>query len=149
MGGALARTTKRLGERLVEAGIKPTPQRLRVLEELAREPDDATAQTLHRRLADRGERVGLATVYRSLNALAEAGLVDPIPHNAHETCYRVCSDEHHHHLVCSHCHRVVELTDCNLEGWLRKAAAAEDFVTTAHRLEVVGICARCRGSRSR
>lgn len=137
-------STEGLTARLADAGIRPTRQRLRVLEELAREADDATAQALHRRLVDRGERIGLATVYRALGAFAEAGLIDELPHSQTEACYRLCSAGHHHHLVCSGCHRVVELTDCRLEDWLSRAAAAEGFVPTSHRLEVVGLCGRCR-----
>jgi Fur family ferric uptake transcriptional regulator len=142
-GGTTA--TEDLSARLTGVGIRPTRQRLRVLEALARESDDATAQALHRRLVDGGERIGLATVYRALGIFAEAGVIDELPHSQTEACYRLCSAGHHHHLVCSGCHRVVELTDCRLEDWLRHAAAAEGFVPTSHRLEVVGLCARCRG----
>ena len=134
-----------LRERLAGADIKPTRQRLRVLEELAHERDDATAQTLHHRLVEGGERIGLATVYRALSAFAGAGVIDELPHRAGETCYRLCGEGHHHHLVCSRCHHVAELGDCRLDDWLARAAAAEGFVPTDHRLEVTGLCARCRG----
>jgi len=135
----------RLRERLARAGVQTTSQRLRVLEELAREPDDATAQTIHRRLVDAGERIGLATVYRALHAFADAGVVDELPHRADETCYRLCGEGHHHHLVCTRCHRVVELSGCGVDRWLERAAAAEGFVAVEHRLEATGLCARCRG----
>jgi Fur family ferric uptake transcriptional regulator len=137
-------TGEQLGGRLTKAGIRPTRQRLRVLEELAREADDATAQQLHQRLVTAGERIGLATIYRALGAFADAGVIDALPHDASETCYRLCSEGHHHHLVCSRCHHVVELTDCRLDPWLERAARAEDFVATGHRLEVTGLCAKCR-----
>ena len=64
----------RVFERLADAGLRVTKQRVRVLEELAREPHDVTAQELHRRLRDDGERIGLATVYRTRRAFVEAGL---------------------------------------------------------------------------
>jgi Fur family transcriptional regulator, ferric uptake regulator len=134
----------RLFERLADAGLRVTKQRVRVLEELAREPHDVTAQELHRRLRDDGERIGLATVYRTLGALAEHGIVDTLSHNPLEACYRLCGEGHHHHLVCSECHRVVELAECGLEEWLDAAAASADFVATAHRVEVVGVCGSCR-----
>jgi Fur family transcriptional regulator, ferric uptake regulator len=133
-----------LRERLAATGLRPTRQRLRVLEELAREPHDATAQQLFGRLRGGGERIGLATVYRTLRVLAEHGVVDVLAHNAEESCYRLCSDEHHHHLVCTGCHRVVELADCDLDEWLDRMAAAVGFVTTAHQVEVAGLCADCR-----
>jgi Fur family transcriptional regulator, ferric uptake regulator len=125
------------------AGLRPTRGRVAVLDELSREADDATAQAIHRRLAVRPKPVGLATVYRALHDLAAAGVIDALPHGA-ETCYRLCGAGHHHHLVCSECHRVVELTDCRLGGWLARASAAEGFLVTDHTLEAVGLCASCR-----
>jgi Fur family transcriptional regulator, ferric uptake regulator len=136
----------RLLQRLADADLRVTRQRLRVLEELAREPHDVTAQELHRRLREQGERIGLATVYRTLGALAEAGIVDTLSHSPLEACYRLCGEGHHHHLVCSECHRVVELEECGLDDWLTAAAAREDFVATAHRVEVVGLCGSCRAA---
>jgi Fur family ferric uptake transcriptional regulator len=131
-------------ERLRRHGVRPTAQRVRVLAELLREPDDATARELHGRLRGRGLRVGLATVYRTLGLLAGQGLVDTLAHRHGERCYRLCGAEHHHHLVCSGCHRVVELGGCELEPWLDRAAAAHGFVPTEHRLEVTGLCGACR-----
>jgi len=135
---------KGLDGQLRAAGIRPTRGRVAVLEELSREPDDATAQAIHRRLTAGRKRVGLATVYRALGDLSEAGVVDALSHRGAETCYRFCGAGHHHHLVCSECHRVIELTDCRLAGWLRRAGAAEGFVVTDHTLEAVGVCASCR-----
>ena len=129
---------------LREAGIRPTPGRVTVLAELARERDDVTAQELHGRLRRRGERLGLATVYRALATLARAGLVDTLSHHPGELCYRVCGDEHHHHLVCSRCHRVVELGGCRVDRWIGQVSAQHGFVPTGHRLEVAGLCAGCR-----
>ena len=133
-----------LEQRIAATGLRVTRQRVRVLDELAREPHDLTAQDLYRRLRDDGEKIGLATVYRTLGSLVEHGVVDTLAHSRGETCYRLCSDAHHHHLVCSECHRVVELGECGIEGWLAEAAAREDFVPTGHRIEIVGVCAACR-----
>src|SRR5438874_2661999 len=134
----------RLFERLADAGLRVTKQRVRVLEELAREPHDVTAQELYRRLREGSERIGLATVYRTLGVLAEHGIVDTLSHSPLEACYRLCGEGHHHHLVCSECHRVVELEECGLDEWLAAAVARADFVATEHRVEVVGLCGACR-----
>jgi Fur family ferric uptake transcriptional regulator len=129
---------------LVENGIRPTRQRLLVLEALAAEPNDATAQEIHARLRDRGEHVGLATVYRTLSALSEYGVVDALMHRPGETCYRLCeTHDHHHHLVCTECHRVVELGDCELEPWLAQLGTEHRFTVTGHSVEVAGLCATC------
>ena len=132
-------------ERLLERyGVRPTPQRVAVLGVLIEEPDDVTAQELHRRLRNGGGRIGLATVYRTLALLRDEGVVDVLSHHPGELCYRVCPDQHHHHLVCTGCHRVVELVGCDLEPNLQQVAAAHGFVATGHRLEVNGLCPDCR-----
>ena len=127
-------------------GVRPTRQRLVVLTELMREQNDVTAQGLHERLRARGERLGLATVYRTLGLLADEGLVDALSHHPGELCYRVCGQGHHHHLVCSNCHQVVELEECELDPWLERISEAHGFATTGHRLEVSGLCGDCRAA---
>lgn len=124
-------------------GLRATPQRVRVLEELLREPNDVTAQQLYDRLRRRRRRIGLATVYRTLDALAEAGVIEPLAHFRDVRCYRVCREGHHHHLVCTECHSIAELRDCELEQPLAQAAAAHGFRATGHQLEVTGVCASC------
>lgn len=125
-------------------GVRPTRQRVVVLTELMAEQNDATAQQLHERLRARGERLGLATVYRTLGLLADEGVVDVLSHRPGELCYRRCAEGHHHHLVCSECHRVVELDECELGPWLDRVSSEHGFVATGHRLEVAGLCAACR-----
>ena len=81
---------------LADNGIRSTGQRLRVLEVLAAEPADATAQEIHARLREQGERVGLATVYRTVALLSESGVIDALAHRPGEMCYRLCAEGHHH-----------------------------------------------------
>src|SRR5581483_4993231 len=115
-----------------------------VLGELARERDDATAQELWSRLRERDSRTGLATVYRTLALLSGAGVIDAFSHRAGEQCYRLCGEGHHHHLVCEHCHRVVEVEECDLGKWLDGVAQEHGFVATGHQVEITGLCADCR-----
>jgi Fur family ferric uptake transcriptional regulator len=131
--------------RLRAHGLRATPQRVSVLDELLNEPNDVTAQQLYDRLRQRGNRIGMATVYRTLDALADARIIEPLAHFRDALCYRVCREGHHHHLVCSECHSIVELRDCDLEEPLATAAAAHGFVATSHHLEVTGVCAACAG----
>jgi Fur family transcriptional regulator, ferric uptake regulator len=137
-----------LAELLVQKGVRPTRQRLRVLEELAGERDDATAQILWRRLCAADERIGLATVYRTLALLHEHGVVDSLSHHGTERCYRLCAAGHHHHLYCERCHRVVEIDECTLEGWVAEVAGRHGFVASEHRVEINGLCTDCRSARS-
>ena len=128
---------------LAGLGLRATPQRVAVLEVLSHEPDGATAQEIHDRLRAQGERVGLATVYRTLAALTEGGALDALAHRPGEACYRLCGRGHHHHLVCERCNRVVELGECDLEPWLARLGGAHGFQVTRHSVEVAGICADC------
>ncbi|HTZ04150.1 MAG TPA: transcriptional repressor [Gaiellaceae bacterium] len=141
-----ATTTPDLAELLTRKGVRPTRQRLEILGELAHEQDDVTAQALWSRLRQRkGSSVGLATVYRTLALLHDRGVIDSLSHHGTEHCYRLCTDTHHHHLLCSSCHRVVEVDECGLGDWLADVSKRHGFVATDHRVEIVGLCAGCRG----
>ena len=140
------RLERRAAETLRALGARPTRQRVTVLTELMGEKNDLTAQDLHQRLRSRGSRLGLATVYRTLGLLSGEGAIDALSHRPGEVCYRWCGEDHHHHLVCSHCHSVVEVGDCELTPWLDRVAADHGFVATAHHLEVAGLCAGCRAA---
>jgi Fur family ferric uptake transcriptional regulator len=129
---------------LTENGVRATPQRVIVVEELAREENDVTAAQIYERLRRRGTSIGLATVYRTLALLHQRGVVDTLTHHAGELCYRLCGGYHHHHLVCTSCHRVVELRDCDLDPWLKRSAGKHGFTATGHEVEIVGLCADCR-----
>jgi Fur family transcriptional regulator, ferric uptake regulator len=130
--------------RLRNAGVRPTRPRLLVLETLATEPHDATAQEIHARLRESRNQIGLATVYRTLAVLKTSGVVDELSHHPGERCYRLCAPGHHHHLVCERCHRVEELKGCELDAWIARASSAHGFQPASHTVEVVGLCADCR-----
>jgi Fur family ferric uptake transcriptional regulator len=114
-----------------------------VLAELTSSSDFRSAQEIHDALRKRGDKVGLATVYRSLQALVDAGDVDVLTH-AGETVYRRCDDRrHHHHLMCRHCGRTVEITGPAVERWATAVAEQHAFQDVDHTLELVGTCADC------
>jgi len=111
----VSETRRDLSELLERHEVRATRRRLEVLEELAQERDDVTAQQLWSRLRERDSSTGLATVYRTLALLSDKGVVDVLSHHGGEQCYRLCGDEHHHHLLCQRCHRVVEIQECGLD----------------------------------
>ena len=102
-----------------------------------------SAQDLHARLRARGDSVGLATVYRALQALAEDGDVDVLRTGEGEAVYRRCSTGHHHHLVCRRCGSTVEVEGPAVESWARKTGAEHGFTAVEHVVEVFGVCASC------
>lgn len=138
-------TKQDLADLLRRHDVQVTRQRLEVLQELAVEPNDATAQTLWKRLRARdGSTVGLATVYRTLSLLSAKGVVDTLAHHEGELCYRLCGETHHHHLVCSSCHRVVEIDEQGLSDWLERVFEKHDFAALEHTVELTGLCPDCR-----
>ncbi len=140
-------STPELERLLRERDVRPTRQRVAVLGELAKEPNDTTASALWRRMRARStQTIGLATVYRTLGLLHERGVIDSLSHHTGERCFRLCTDSHHHHLVCQRCHRVVELDECGLGGWVDEAAGRHGFTPTEHQVEITGLCAECRGN---
>lgn len=103
-----------------------------------------TAQELHEDLRRSGETVGLTTVYRELQSLADAGEIDALANTSGETIYRRCSSEHHHHhLVCKSCGRSEEVQSNEVEEWARRAAAAHGFSSVDHVVELYGLCDSC------
>lgn len=104
-----------------------------------------SSQEIHDDLRQRGESVGLATVYRTLQALADSGDVDVIVRDG-ETAYRQCSPSHHHHLVCRVCQSTVELEAPDVERWAARVAAEHGFTEVSHTVEVYGVCPTCAAS---
>jgi Fur family transcriptional regulator, ferric uptake regulator len=122
---------------------RQTRQRTAVLALLDELDGFRTAQDLHALLRERGDAVGLATVYRALQALVDDGLVDVLRSEDGEAAYRRCSPVHHHHLVCRSCGRTVEVADPPVERWAAKVAAEHGFADVQHQLEVFGTCSAC------
>lgn len=104
-----------------------------------------SAQQLHSLITAGGEAIGLATVYRCLQALEQAGEVDAIVGADGETRYRRCSGEHHHHLVCRRCGRTVEVQTEAVEQWVSDLARNHGFTEVDHSFELVGLCTSCAG----
>ena len=126
-----------------QGGRRPTRQRRAVAAVLAEVDDFRSAQEIHGLLADRGEQVGLATVYRALAALTDAGEIDALRTESGESLYRRCSDSHHHHLVCRSCGTTIEVEGPTVEKWTRSVADAHGFREVSHTLEIFGTCPRC------
>jgi len=124
--------------------IRPTRQRQVVADALDQLEQFRSAQDIHTLLSERGETVGLATVYRTLQLLAESELIDVVRSDGGEALYRRCSSGHHHHLVCRACGRTIEIEGPAVERWADAEAAKHDFSDVSHVLEIFGTCGSCR-----
>ena len=129
---------------MTETVRRPTRQRAAVEALLVEIDDFMSAQNLHARLRAEGQTVGLATVYRTLQAMATDGDVDMLRTADGEAVYRRCSTvHHHHHLVCRSCGRTVEVEGPAVESWADKISAENGFSDVEHTLEIVGTCSAC------
>jgi len=124
-------------------GSRPTRQRKAVAAALGDSDVFRSAQDIHAALRERGDDVGLTTVYRTLQALADAGEVDVLRTPDGESVYRQCSTGHHHHLVCRGCGLTVEIEGPAVETWANKTARAHGFAEVEHTLEIFGTCQSC------
>ncbi len=133
--------------KLHAAGLKCTPQRREVFEEIVRLGGHFSAEELAERFRtrSRGPAISRATVYRTLPLLVQCGLVREVifteKHSHYEAVY---SREHHEHMVCTKCGRTIEFDDSDLHRLIRKIARAAGFRPVSHKIEVCGLCDACR-----
>lgn len=120
-----------------------TQQRQDVWRALETTADFVSAQQLFQVLKEQGSSIGLATVYRTLNALAEEGSADALS-VAGENLFRACSPGHHHHLICRVCGKTTEIEASAVEAWANDVAAAAGYANPRHVVDVFGTCPSCQ-----
>lgn len=131
-----------------KVGVRSTRQREAIVELLGEQDVFISAQDVHARLREDNQRIGLTTVYRTLQSLVDVGAVDTLRNDGGEQLFRRCSDHHHHHLVCRRCGKTVEIQADTVEKWTRSVAASNGFSQVQHTIELVGLCARCTVDRA-
>ncbi|MFG1943730.1 Fur family transcriptional regulator [Nonomuraea sp. NPDC048826] len=103
-----------------------------------------SAQDVYTEMRQHGAKIGLTTVYRALQALADHGQVDVLRNDDGESVYRACATgEHHHHLVCRRCGHTVEVAGPDVERWAETVGAEHGFTEVTHTVEVFGTCSSC------
>ena len=136
--------TARLTQALHTRGLRLTQSRLAVLQVLAATPEHLKVAEVHRRAQEIDARVGLASVYRTMELLAQMGLVKHVHLDHRHRHYASITEDHSHHLVCTSCGLAVEFSDCRLERLTRTIARRTDFEIEGHCMEFFGRCAKCR-----
>lgn len=131
-----------------QAVRRKTKQAEAVSEYLSGRDNFVSAQDLHAELRTQGHSVGLATVYRILQRMAEDGEVDVVRAEDTEALYRKCGtaeEEHHHHMVCRSCGFAAEFEAPDVEKWMEGLAQENGFTNTTHVVEMYGTCRDCAG----
>ncbi|MFG3440039.1 Fur family transcriptional regulator [Nonomuraea sp. NPDC047897] len=124
-----------------------TTRRDAVHDTLRRSEGFRSAQDVYAEMRQHGAKIGLTTVYRALQALADGGQVDVLRTDDGESVYRACaSGDHHHHLVCRRCGRTVEVAGPAVERWAEMIGGEHGFTEITHTVEVFGTCSSCSAS---
>lgn len=135
-------------EFLNQKGMRSTPEREEILAEVFAHHDHFDVEELIMRLRQRGLRISRASVYRTLALLVESGLVQEVYiEDGHMHYEHIYGHEHHCHLRCLGCRKIIEFQDDTLAAVEKRIQATHHFEVTGHKLEVFGYCASCREKR--
>jgi len=143
MGSEGNKSQDRIRSLFRERGIACTAQRELVARTLLEMGSHVGANELHRRLARKNPRVGLATVYRTLQLLKDNGLIAERHFGERWRRYENVSAPHHDHLVCLGCGAVIEFQEPLIEELQDRVASKNGFKAERHRLELYGYCRDC------
>ena len=142
-------TAPKIGSIVRQKGYKLTPQRRAILDIIAHSHDHLTPVALYDRVRSKYPGVGRVTIYRTLDLLFALGLICKVHTEPNGQSYLMRRPtEHHHHLICSGCGKVVDFTDCNLKGLENRLASKTGFEIESHLLEFHGQCHECRDTSS-
>ena len=126
-------------------GLKRTAQRDLILDIFLRTEEHLSSEDLYRLVQKEDASIGQTTVYRTLKLLSEAGLAREVRFGDNRTHYEHnYKHQHHDHMICSECGRIIEFFSAELEGIQDAMAAKHRFQITQHLLRIIGICAACR-----
>jgi len=120
-----------------------TWQKTAVLEQLSNTDEFVSAQELHQKISQSSKKLGLTTVYRALTEMVEQGMADSLSISDGEMRYRICTPEHHHHLICRVCGKTVEFDMPGFEELALEVAKAHGFTELSHEIELFGVCKDC------
>lgn len=138
-----AQRVEEILDQLTAGPRRRTASRRAIVEALVEAGDHVTADDLAERVQRRFPSINLSTVYRTLEALEEVGVVDHVHLGHGRAVYHMASDDHQH-LVCERCERVVELPFDHLAPFLERMDREFGFAVDRRHFAIVGLCAECR-----
>lgn len=135
----------RIREELKLAGLSATQVRIRILAMLRTATTPLTAEQLMHLLHSAGIEIGRASLFRNLDTFVRVGLAERLSPNARGSQYTACRyfSEHHHHLICTKCNRIVEVDGCLSDDTLKQIEENAKVKITGHSIILYGICSRC------
>lgn len=126
-------------------GLRKTTQRELILEVFLETEDHLSSEDLYWLVQKKDPNVGQTTVYRTLKLLTDAGLAREVRLGDGRTYYEHHFDhEHHDHMICTECGKVIEFFSAELEAMQDKMADKFNFKPTHHSLRILGLCEECQ-----
>ena len=126
-------------------GLKRTSQRELILDVFLRTEEHLSNEDLYQLVKKEDPTVGQTTVYRTLKILTEAGLAREVRFGDGRTHYEHnYKHQHHDHMICSECGKIIEFFSAELEAIQDQMAAKHDFEIRQHLLRMIGVCSECR-----
>ncbi|MDD5261512.1 MAG: transcriptional repressor [Methylacidiphilales bacterium] len=125
-----------------QVGQRQTRQRDSILRVLESAGGPLSVPQIHERSQKKGLKVGIATVYRTVNLLQDAGLILPVALPGGETRYEPASRGHHHHFQCRKCGRVDDLSGCLLSSAVERMLP-RGYKLEGHEITLSGLCPAC------
>ncbi len=127
--------------------LKKTPKRLAMLNLLAQEMVYLSPEEVWQRMKTKFKKIGLPTVYRNLEELAQRGVIIKIIHPDRKLYYYYChNQEHHHHFICVTCRRVEDLLFCGAGEIQAEVESRIKGHVVSHVMQVFGLCGGCLGA---
>jgi Fur family ferric uptake transcriptional regulator len=136
--------TKSYKRMIREMGLKVTKQRMAILEGLNAGRAHVTAQEVYEAVNEKHPEIGFATVYRFLRKLTEQNFVTEVRMGGLPARYELTPTEHHDHLTCVNCGKIVEFENQQIEKLQEEIASKYGFKLTDHVLELYGVCSHCK-----
>lgn len=136
--------SKELTKSLKQLNLKVTPKRIAIIEILVKEPGYLSPEEIWRKMKGQFSRIGLPTVYRNLEELAEGNIISKITHPNRQLYYFFCgNNEHHHHFVCLSCRNVDDINFCAIHELQKEVRNKLNAQVLSHVLQVNGLCKDC------
>lgn len=130
---------------LSKKGLRNTRQRLSILDAFLSSCWHITSDELYNAVKRKHHDIGFATVHRNLKLMSECGVADEIKIGNKKTRYeQKYGHGHHDHLICLKCGKFIEVNDERIEKLQDKLAEANDFKPMRHKMEIYGLCKKCR-----
>lgn len=149
MAFAMTRLMERFNHFISKNKLRHSSQREQVAQVFFETTDHIAVEDLYKKVQKINPKIGIATVYRTLNLLVDSGLAEKRHFDTGATTYEPASEKHHDHLICLSCHNVVEFKNDKIEALQEEVAKKHRYTLKSHKMELYGVCSTCRSSDKR